>query len=357
MWALLLLTLTVLLFLLPLIPALHELQQKHDAQPLSIIPTYKGNIRQFEQSFREFIEREIGLQASGHATADFDARYSLIGMNGLFQPSQEEEQNRMTHRVIVSEGPLALPDNYAFLGEVYGRHSIQSGIHNQLRGLLAENELVIQRDSAVLRWAHARNVRVGQNCHIFGRLSAEEELILETGCRFTRLNAKSVRFGSDSMAPMAREAVTKITLIPAAPNIPDGGRWLTDSDMTLPENCLFHGDIMVCGELSIGRGCKIIGSVKGHGNVRLEPDVSISGALVSGKSLVIGRDCKIGGPIIAEKELDIDTGSVIGEEARPTTVTAPVIRVAMAVQAYGTVWAREAGTFVPSTQTADPNVI
>jgi hypothetical protein len=49
------------------------------------------------------------------------------------------------------------------------------------------------------------------------------------------------------------------------------------------------------------------------------------------------------GPIIAEREVIIDSGVQVGLSGTPTTVSAPLIHLALGSVLHGTAWARVEG--------------
>lgn len=354
MWGLLLISLTTMLFLLPLFPALQEWRLKRDISPLKIVQAHAGRADYFSDSFRALIQGDIAALTNHASTSVPRENYCVVETNGAFIPNRKENQNRITHRAVLAFGVLWLPDNLVFLREVYSKQSILGGDVNRFRAVLAEDELLIGRNSTVLRWAHARTVRVGQDCHLPGRLSAKEEIVLEMGCTFTRIHAPCVKFGPDPselvderMVDDAPESEHKAMLHLLKSDDGDN-RWVVDNDLEFPENGVFCGDIVARGNILIRHGAQIMGSVKANGTLRIERNVTITGSLVSSKNLIIEGRCAVAGPVVAERQIDIHSGAVIGGASKPTTVSAPVIRVAGDTVVYGTVWAWEQGLVLPS---------
>lgn len=351
MWATLLIVLTMLLFLVPLIPALQELHKRRDVQPLTIVPTHHGNIHQFAESFRVFIERELSTFDAGTISSKWGECYAFIGEEERFWPSAKEAQRGMTQRIVVAEKRLTLPDNFAFQGEIYGQDCVRSGLCNQLRGILVKHDLVLQRETVVLRWAHARSAYVAEGCLLFGRFSVEKTLVIDLGCRFMRIHAPCVKFGTQQStpAPVGFQAAGegRAEFVPDTKDITRDGRMVLDQNLDFPENSFYRGDMVICGDITIGQGSTIIGSIKSHGNVTLGPGVHIGGALVCGGSLMVGSACTIGGPVISENEVEIGSDVAIGSTGKPTTVTAATIRVTTPAEVHGTVWAREEGVVMP----------
>ena len=157
---------------------------------------------------------------------------------------------------------------------------------------------------------------------------------------------------TSAAAPPARVTVPAPAGVPPGPPRPfelprgaevSGARWLVQGDLLVPAATTFTGDIVATGRLRIGAGADIAGSVKGRLGVWVEDGARVRGSVISPRDLVIGRGCQVGGPVIAEREVRIDAGSRIGSLERPTTVSAPCVRVRAGVVVHGTVWARDEG--------------
>lgn len=350
MWDLLLIGLTVLLFLLPLTPALREWWLRHDITPLEIIQGHEGHTRHFSDTFRIFIQAEISA-LNGHAHPTEPAEnYCLIKEGNLFTPTEEERQNQSTQRVVLAYGTLSLPEDFTFPREVYGKQTVIGLGRNHFKAVLAEDMLLFGKHSTVLRWAHGRMIQADPDCNFMGRISATEEITLATGCAFTRLHAPCVKFGMGVFLPPdarvkenAPVGIHKPILNLLEPDIDTDNRLISQEDFEFPENGIFCGNIVVRRNVLIRRGAEIIGSVKANGTLRIETGVSITGSLISSKQLVIAQACIVGGPVVSEQSISVDTGVVIGMTTKPTTLTAPAIHITCGSVIYGTVWARHQG--------------
>jgi cytoskeletal protein CcmA (bactofilin family) len=348
MWAILLLSSTALVFALPLAPALQELRRKTDVKPLLIDQEHASDVRRFARRFVAFVERELAIRRN--TNRPHAEQHAAMGA-GVFQAHEDERQSRVSARVLVAEGPLELPSGFSWTREVYGRDDVRGGCDARFRAVLAGGRLVLGPRAAVLRWAHARSVHALADCVLLGRLSADEELVLEPGCRFARVNAPRIVFGSVAVPggtdrdDERRRALARApaTTGPRAAALA-AGRWLAKGDLEIPAGEVFRGDLVVRGNLVVGRGAGIDGSIKAHGDVRLEPGVAVTGAVVCTVSITAVGRCTLDGPVVSEREIRLGAGSVVGALAAPTTVTAPVIRIEPGVVAHGTVWARDAGT-------------
>jgi predicted acyltransferase (DUF342 family) len=105
---------------------------------------------------------------------------------------------------------------------------------------------------------------------------------------------------------------------------------------------------VVRGDLSIGAGARIYGSVKCGRQLTVEEGVLVTGSLISANHLRVGQDGLILGPVIAERSIYLTRGTQCGNSVYPTTVSAPEITVEEGVVVFGTVWAREHGRVVKS---------
>jgi cytoskeletal protein CcmA (bactofilin family) len=355
MWGLLLLCLTLTLYLLPLLPALHEWRAKRDAGPLGILQSHEGDVSHFAQSFRAFVKHEMKALSSHGETIEPAESYCIIAEADIFRPTAQESLSHTTRRIVITDNPLKVPAHFTFAREIYSRQTIWGRESNLFRAVLAEGDLFIGSNSVLLRWAHARKVHVAPGCRILGRLSAKEQILLSLGCTFTRLHAPRVEFIPEGcLLPdeevTAPEPVTEpgSTFKPPNSSADDTGRWVVHGNLEFPHGILWLGDLVVHGNVIIHQGAEIRGNVKSHGNLQVKPQVSITGSLISNKGIVIDRGCSVGGPVVADLQVDINADTVIGSVKQPTTVTAPVIRVASKVLVHGTVSAREQGVVLGS---------
>jgi cytoskeletal protein CcmA (bactofilin family) len=193
----------------------------------------------------------------------------------------------------------------------------------------------------VTRWAHAVGAfRAERDCDLYGRISSDREIRLESGCTFQRLNAPRIVLGHSS----AEETnVGTETLSPIQPS----GRRLVDEDMEIQAGEIVSTSIVTRGKLHIGAGARVLGSVKSHEHMVLEAGVHVEGSLMSASTMRIGPSCRITGPVIAEREIAIETGTRCGSDRVPTTVSAPMIEIADGVTVFGAIWARTEGQVVP----------
>jgi cytoskeletal protein CcmA (bactofilin family) len=332
-----------LLLGLPLAPAIVELYRKSDAEPLVVVQQNAGDVRFFADGFRNYLNAiqptlNECLSSGCNATVtmpDGDT-CTVLGLRSSF-----ESEDRICSEVIVSGIDLELPSGTVFSKDIYAGGAFRGGKNNQYRAILGERDVHLSAGGTVMRWVHA----VGEfsadcDCKLYGRISSQSRLRLDAGCGFLRLNAPRIETGSAkdigaSGAGMADDAFPSTT-----------DRQLRDGDFEILAGDIFRGNLVVRGNLRIGAGAQIHGSVKCGRQLLVEDCVSVAGSLISAKDMQVGRDCLIRGPVIAERSLYLSQGTRCGSGDHPTTVSAPDIKTEEGVIVFGTVWAREHGQVV-----------
>jgi len=123
-------------------------------------------------------------------------------------------------------------------------------------------------------------------------------------------------------------------------------RLLCEGDLEIGEGEVVSGSVVARGRLLIRTGARVCGSAKSHHEMILEPGVTVDGSLISASKMKIGNNCSIHGPVIAERQMTIAAGTRCGSVTHPTTISSPRIDVEEGVVVFGTLWAREYGRVV-----------
>jgi cytoskeletal protein CcmA (bactofilin family) len=345
-----LLFLTGTFLVLPLLPAIRELQHKTDASPLNVIQQHAGEIRYFADSFRTYLQplepvlRECSSSGSKVSGVMPDGTEYLVlgaGNDALVLPLADKD--RVCPVLLVSATDLTLSPDSTFSRDVYSRARFVGGANNQYRALLADYEVHLGHGSTVMRWVHAGGeLNAEPGCKLFGRTSSDSRIRLAAGCTFLRLNAPRIEFGtlSAERSSLTSQTPTSFSVKPQ--------RLLHDGDFEIHSGEVFRGDLVVRGRLRIGPGAQIFGSIKSDEEAIVESRVRIHGSLICANKLLIGPDCLIQGPIISERDVLIQSGTQCGTANAQTTISATRIRIASGVVVSGSVWAREHGEVLAS---------
>ena len=348
---------------LPILPALCEWLKPSDDKPLKIVQEFDSETSHFAQGFADYIQKNFGgFLAENEMSLSDENKAQTEGVlkdgtgftllyNGEIQLSPKEIKEKTLHRLLLAENNSQLPSGISYHKEIYGKNSITSGENSNIRAVLAEGDIKLQKNTTIIRWAHAgKTLRTDDNCTLYGRASAGDSIELSAPCFFERMRAPLIQFGEYSektapKTPSPKLAMNGLRALEFLPNLKeqDGKRWLVSGDLKMPPNSLFNGDIIAAGNTIIGAGSVINGSVKSNAMLYVEDGVQIHGSAVSAGDMVIGAGCEILGPVIAEGKMVVGKDSQIGAESTQTSVNAPVIHCHNGARVYGSIWAYDSG--------------
>jgi len=356
-WIILFFTCQIVLFLLPLLPSLVEWRVRRDAQPLKVVREYDGNIKHFANRFRQFLNEQFAemAQVTGKSTVARSGRlatgdrYQLVGADGKAVISEQEIGAATVDQLVLGTAALELGQDMLYEKEVFASGAINTGSGNSFRALLARGDITLGEQCDVLRWAHSDTRFVAsRRARLFGRVSANQELVLHGETRFGRMHAPTIRFGDTVPAPLPQPATRKVLERPAKLLDDSANRWLAGGDLEVPEASFHFGSLVARGSMTVGAHALVEGSIKCHGDLQVQAGARIDGAVVCSGNMTIGPGCIIHGPLVCEKTIEIGAGTVLGSVAVETTVTAAEVRVTEGTVAHGTVWARELGYVIPA---------
>lgn len=350
----LLFAITLLMLILTLVPALLEWYAKTDAEPLRVVREQDTSIRHFATSFRTqintfFDDHGIDLDSPPtpfNAVWHIDEPVSFLGTTHAPDFSPDEIRDRRVNRVLIGSGSMFLPGDMVYAQEIYCCGDLTTGDRTAYRALYAEREISLGDESVVVRWLHAcGGVSVGAGSRLFGRLSADQSVTLGPDCEFERISSPVIRFAPDA-AP-ARHLPEPVTLEPWSPDAAlqtlDCDTLKTSGSLTVPAFVQVHKHLIAKRAVNYGERVEVTGDTKAGKSMRIARGAVIKGSLVCSGPIEIEADCRIKGPVISERGIRIGSGCVIGTPARPTTVSAPQIAVAVGAQVSGTVWASTIG--------------
>ena len=337
---------TLLWFLLPLLPALRELLRPSDIAPLKVVDRSSGHVAYFARNFRQYLEKALPVEAGA---GDYAGRMldgtDFIRIN--FRPATLNDAEERTHnRIVVFDTPLTLEGGETFLLEVYARAALVAGPRTVFRAIYGERELVLGEATRVLRWTHATGkLTVGPGSVLHGRVSSDAAVVLGSGATFERIGAPVISVGG------AQEPPPPPPSPPQAWRLPEGSRQIGDhtrieGDLAIPEGVLVNANLVVAGRLRLGLGAIVSGSVKAHREIVLGDEAQITGSVVSRTRITLGQAAWIGGAAIAERSICLGKDAVVGSPARPATVAATDVELANGATIYGQISAmRGARTF------------
>ena len=349
------LAVTLAWFLLPLIPALRELLRPTDTAPLSVVERDAANLAFFAERFRLWITAQLAGLPGEIPEGDYYGRLpsgtGFVRVRDLPDVLTRGPRPDGAHdRVIVTEAPVTLAGRETFLLEVYATAPWTGGPDTTLRALYGTGDVRLGPQSTVTRWIHADGIlSVENDSLLFGRTSSGSAIRLGTGVRFERVGAPRIEVGT---APPSTASPSTRVVPDAAPSpwiVPDRARTVgnhlhVDGNTDLPPGVVHHGDLVVAGKLTIGAEARIHGSVKAHRGIQVGRGGVITGSLVSRTTIETAGKVTIGGPVIAEDEIILGEGTMVGQPSRETTVVAPLVTLGLGSVIFGQVSAGVSGT-------------
>ncbi len=330
---------TAAMLALPVAPALHELWSRQDAGPL---PTsrHDGNIASFAEVFRlrleplrPELERCVGAKELTIAEAG-GTPVLLVGSDSfVFHPHLTQSVS-----AIMCGRPATVPAARVVEADIFAREDLRLGCDSVVRAALAGGDVVLERNSVVLRWLHADGrIELEQGSCAFGRMSARHSIRLHDASRFERMRAPEIFTGDEdpSLPPVLLCDGNSIDV--SRPRIRRKGHFVLPAGETLSAN------VVSTGQLHLLTGSRVIGSTKSYGTTLLERGCCVEGSVVCSQSVEISGQCSVGGPIMAESGVVIGPGTRVGSPDAPTTISARHVRIAPGCVVYWAVWARVSG--------------
>ena len=346
----LLIALALAVMLLPMLPALREWRRPSDVQPLVIDEADALDPPFLARSFWTQLAQALRAGASQLGTSELVRVPAGQGDNTLV-PSADEQAAGASHRLWYADGDARLPDGIAFRAEVAAAGVLATAPHGVYRALWAGNKLLLASHSAVLRWAHGREVFVGPDCELSGRVTAERRLALSASVGFTLLHAPRVLFLPWAPVPAATPAPAVHMDLPGVSWDAERLRALADGALAVAAGTAWRGDLVCMGDLVLGPRCVVEGSLKARGQLTLGQGCHVSGSVLADQALRLAANCRVRGVVLSATRVELGSGCVIGAPGALVTVTAPQIEVAAGVEVHGALWATERGRSVVGADT------
>ncbi|MBI5612150.1 MAG: hypothetical protein HY942_03640 [Gammaproteobacteria bacterium] len=344
-------------WLLAFVPALRELYQRSDVEPLRVVRGHDNDVHYFARRFRARVDSYLETTPASRKkpgkspakAAQNSIHYLLTRDDGSVSMPAFVNPKGSGVNIVLAPSSVTLPREAALLIELFAANSLHSGEANIFRAILADEDISLGKDSYVLRWLHAGGaIRADANCTLYGRASSDQLIALENGCSFEHLHAPRIEFGASGKHEQASQADLKTT--PIGPKALSkavevtGRRWLINQDVDIPAGRHIDADIVVTGRLRVGAGCHIAGSIKGHEDIQIDHGTRIDGSVVGVGNIYLVHDCQVRGPVLSERDIYLGPGCRIGTHQHRTTMNADHLYIAPGTVAFGTVRARVMGT-------------
>jgi len=325
---------------IPLAPAIRELIAPRDAAPLEAVGNDAGNLTYFAESFTNRAMREglLGTMVPPRLMDGTPVRAHTAGLPLVRQKEPIEE-------VVVFMDSTPVPDGITLTSETLARLTLRGGRNVTYRALLGQRDVDLGEGTTVLRWVHARGLlRVGDRSRLFGRATADREIILGDAIDFDRLEATVVRVSEAETPEPAVAPTAEYEVFQFPPDTIELGPryWKTERDLLLPPYSALLGTAITTGSIVINAGARVAGSLKAHGEIIVRGGAIVQGSITAWDRIIIESGARVSGPVISEKLIEVQA-AIVGGATRRTTVTAPIIHLYPGATIYGAVMAGDEG--------------
>ncbi|MED5607698.1 MULTISPECIES: hypothetical protein [unclassified Pseudomonas] len=164
---------------------------------------------------------------------------------------------------------------------------------------------------------------------LHGPLVVEGLIRIRPPLQFWRISAGEIRFGDCSRTP------TGIARVGGGRNQVEEGEYRVAAG-----GCL-EGDLLVRGDLFLGRYSRVLGSVQVEGGVWMDEGAEVAGGILARGSVRVGRRSRVAGPLSAGRSISLGRDCVVGAQDWPTTVSADRVRINEGCKVYGQVLAEK----------------
>ncbi|MDY6829796.1 MAG: hypothetical protein SV583_10525 [Pseudomonadota bacterium] len=336
---LLLLVVTGVMGVVPLVPAWREWRRPTDAHPLQVVRDLNTDPFHFAE---RFAERARPLLTRGDSAWAFEDAVRVVADGSPVHLETEHAQDEGATSLI-SSGPLRLAAKVRLSRELMTTADAEVGSGATLRALYADGKVQLGPGVKLARWLHAgAGINAGPGCVLRGRVTSHGRIRLAPGTQFARLHAPRITTGSGvNSTPATRRTQFHPEPLRGDVLLSPGVRKV-QGHCALPPGTRLDDALVVRGNLIVGFGSHLH-SIKASGSIELEAQVVVKKSTIAGGSLNIGPHCHLGGPVVSETHIHITSGSVIGTQRRPTSITAPAVTLDAGVECSGTLWARDGG--------------
>ncbi len=343
-FALLLGALLLWLFL-PLIPAMMELLRPRDAAPLNAVGNDAGLLTFFADSFTQRATQE-GLL--GTMVPPRLSNGALVRSHSQSEPISASRRPITAVVVLMDSEPL--PENTVLEGECLARLTIRGSAGVTYRALLGQRDVLLGRDSTILRWVHARGrLEAEEGTRLLGRATADRSITLAANVSFDRLEAGVIRVsGRDAVETPVMPTGAYLRFVPERSMSMGPSYWRVTGDLIIPAGAALVGSVIATGSIIVREGARVTGSMKAHREIRIQAGTVVVGSCAARGRIAIESGSRVSGPIISESEILIES-AIVGAAGKMTTVTAPIVRLMPGATVYGAIMAAENGLTIASS--------
>jgi len=328
---------------LPFVPAFRTLRRtprRPPPQEVSLSPQSQC------ETFKHLVQRQFGhllsvarTRGTLHGETENKRPYIVLGIDSHLANEIPQGIQRLRSMVIAA-GHLDIPGELICDREIYAEGKINIGHNTMVKCVLSPRDIAVNTRARVTRWVRSdRRVDVAESAWVKGWANAGVEISLARRARFEHLSAPLISFGRQ----LENKYIETEVVGRYAPSESRDGDAKRIRSLTVPDSHVVKSDLIATDRLTIGSECRVIGDLRAGKHLVIGAFSTVEGAVYSDGAITIQEGCRLSGPIVAKGSVFIHTACQIGSAERPTTLTAPRLKIAEGNTAHGTVWASQRG--------------
>lgn len=214
----------------------------------------------------------------------------------------------------------------------------------RIDALLGEGNIYLQERASIGRFVDAaKELHIAEECQLGELASAAVAMHIRPRCYFKRLYSPTIEFTENPSEPHVSKQISALSPI-------DIGRfgWVVNRrKFIIPAESWIKQNIYTEQDLRVRHSVTIEGSIQCEGKVFLSEGAIIKGNIFAKDEIVISRNCKIYGNIFSQTSVNIDSGSTVGEKGKINSVIAKKeIKLHPGITIYGYVMTQGMGYVV-----------
>lgn len=309
---------------LPLSAAISELRRPRDASPLSIDNNYIRDDRFFASSFESRVEAAVGAapRKPGTSAVKFIDPEVIETVGG----DLTIERDRVPVSITDVHGNLLVRSGTLLIKEALTGGSATVENDSSLRAIKSRMDITLGVNVRVERWVDAgRTIFAAAQADLGVRATAQHSIVLEPGALFRFVSAPVISVGPPANAPMTAVEV-RGAVIELAGNLRHrlraDGALIVDEAFLVPPGSATRGDFIARGDVTIGDGATVVGSIHCDRDVKIGAGAGVTGSVVAERNVTLDRSSVVEGHVVAHGRASLANGARIGQPGRVTTLLA-----------------------------------
>jgi predicted acyltransferase (DUF342 family) len=308
----LLIIIFMVLLIIPFLPAIMEMVNPKDNEPLFIDQQYTRDPRHLDKQLME--DLKPFLAATQNGKKDLGKYRNNITVE--HKDDYTVPDSFKVDSLVIVDNNVKSGKNVTFNQPLYVRGNAEFSENTTLDIAMVNGDISLGKNSKVHRWISSNaNITAGKEVELGKHLACKGILQLDKGCTFTNLYAMPIAsqnsdFSKDFTIPPAvefpkdnKDPMTKVN---------DMNWYVSNKLVTIPPYSLVNNSMIIKTDIVLRKGSVFNGDLKVYGKVIIEEDVRIYGELLCNGDVVIGEGSFIRENLFTQSTITMKSGVRIG---------------------------------------------